>query len=262
MLWSIGLLLFFVRLCIANSIQHDILSQDVYDILLENYTVTYSEALHRSSLGMPEQANGSSFWQLGASYKPFRITSNETHLCRFPISTIEHKKLNSSKELSTQETHEILARGLKLLDTLYEEVPRIQDNFFMNLFYYGKNILQAPAAEALYVYENIKRFPFFTNPEGLRQDYYMLGKWSNQSNLEGNVQQSQLMPILGPANSDPNAPSGPLTHNSKFYIQQVWENGTICDLNGIPRKTTVRVRTGMTLIAVLLWRCDSYDDVD
>ncbi|WFD23794.1 hypothetical protein MEQU1_002488 [Malassezia equina] len=90
----------------------------------------------------------------------------------------------------------------------------------MNLFYYGKNILQCPAAEALYVYENIKRFPFFTNPEGLRQDYYMLGKWSNESSLKGNVQKSQLMPILGPANSDPNAPSGPLTHNSKFYIQQ------------------------------------------
>lgn len=221
--------------------------------MFENQTVSVSEALHRSQLDILQHVNHSSFWQSGATYKPFRVTSNETHLCRFPVKYFKDTSRNSSSELSANETSEILARGLKRLDSLYDEVPRIQDNYFLNLFYYGRNILQAPAAEALYMIKHTERFPFYAKADSLRQDYYMLGRWFNGSSLEENVQNSQLMPYLGSASSHLNAPSGPLNRNSKFYIQQVWTNGTICDLNGVPRQTTVRVRTITILMTVLLW---------
>lgn len=258
MRWPLGLIPLFVRLCIANSIPYEVLAQESYDIMFENHTVSYSEAFNQLQQdGL--QYDNSSFWQPGATYKPFRVTSNETHICRFPIKDVNK---NLSSELSTAEASEILARGLNRLDSLYDEVPWIQNNYFLNMFFYGRNILQAPAAEAFYIYEQIDRFPYFSKPETLRKNYYMLGRWPNGSTLEENIQNSQLMPLLGSATSDPNTPSGPLTHNSKFFIQQVWKNGSICNLNGIPRQTTVRVSAKRALITVLLWQYYNYKNVD
>lgn len=232
-------------------------SQEIFDIMFENQTVTFSEALQHLNLAASQHGN-SSFWQPGSTYKPFRITENETYLCRFP--DVNGKRANVSRELSAEEVSTILERGERLLDELYEQVLYKRNGYFLNLVYYGRNILQAPAELALSLYDHLGFFPFFNKPEQMSEFYYMLGRWSNKSVDGGSRQLSQLMPMLGPVKTDPHAPTGPLHTHSKFYIQQVLKNGSICDLNGKPRQTTIRVRLSW-LMTVPLWQHCSFDNV-
>ena len=73
--------------------------------------------------------------------------------------------------------------------------------------------------------------------EQLPEGYYLLGMWNSGVGVT-----SQIAPYYDVPSADLEEEIMAPKTDDALYIKQVWQDGTICDLNGLPRMTTVKVR--------------------
>jgi len=234
----------------------DILADDFFDMnfdKVKNITVPKTVAMQLLNLvpgddwkQAPNTSDEFPPFTKEASYGFFRPSELESYICRFPtVSELENSKTSKSHwPMSLETKHSILSRGLVLLEDLKKHQPFIQSGYFAEIFRYGKDILQVP-------YDQFMKNVMLgneadDNDKEYNKNIYVLGRWiENLSHpADDSKNTSILLPLLGVSPSAFISPGRDLVYeNETVYIQQIWQDGTICDLNGEPRSTIVRVCT-------------------
>ena len=128
----------------------------------------------------------------------------------------------------------MLSRGLSLLAKLRgKELQNIQ-SYFSHVLRYGNHILQYPLMAML----DNDGVPEVDNRDTLPEGYYLMGVWDSLEGIK-----NELVPLYNTPSADLDDDVAPPYEDNAFFIQQVWNGGTVCDLNGLPRTTTVKVCT-------------------
>lgn len=233
-------LLACVTLCWGQSKKEisNILLHDKYVIRFQNRTVPRTEALQwlgelpgTPALTSPDYAD----WDGEAKFNVYRITEAETYLCRVPLfdNTLVSEAPDDRRMLSSSETDRILTRGLELLKNLTDRPLNIEFGYFSHVLRYQKYILQFPRND----WNDNNVVAKVEGGEQLPEGYYLLGLWNSDVRVT-----SQIAPYYDVPSADLEEEIMAPRTDDALYIQQVWQNGTICDLNGLPRVTTVKVR--------------------
>lgn len=169
------------------------------------------------------------------SFSIHSITDSEVYLCQKPLVEANAYTEQSTKiDLSTSEAQATLTRGLALLENLRGVNLIVSEVYFTHFLRYGHYILQFPFSDLL----DGRGVLDLSNHDSLPENYYLLGLWDNAKGVK-----SELIPFYDTPSADLDDDSSTLYADDSFYIQQVWNGGTICDLNGLPRTTIVKAST-------------------
>ncbi|KOS15879.1 hypothetical protein Malapachy_3064 [Malassezia pachydermatis] len=146
--------------------------------------------------------------------------------------------------LTQADADAILQRGLTILDTLSDFEIRHRIGYFSHILRYGKHFLQMPNYILEYRESSGLSAPLFDDASNIPKDHYFLGRWPKSKGMESNPQNSILVPMLAKPSTETHDGNDDLYSSDVFYIQQIWADGTICDLNEKPRTTTIKYYCG------------------
>lgn len=236
----------------AAAMLSDILAHQKYEVVFQNSSVPLSWALaqlqNHGPSARPASANATDPWyEAPSGYELYRITDTESYLCRMPLVEHEPRAQEPVHELSEQEISGVIQRGLALLAPLRDTDLAYRMGYFMHVFRYGQHILQLPNDIAQLLAQKDLPLPRI-DPERLPKDHYLLGKWRAELEAGETPVETRLVPYPSTGDSEDARPRS----TDVFMLEQVWRDGTACDLNGAPRQTRVRMYCGTpTLIEQL-----------
>lgn len=236
----------------------NILRSTTYDVLFEkNRTITQSDSLRLlrgeydedAELVKPEGAfkNMTLTWGDEADYELYRITPRECYLCRYPPAHVtegtaqKHQRL----PLTPYEQNEILGHALYLLQQQRGLCIEYMNGYFGYRFCYDYELRQVPATKLMEA--SLVKGLASLGPEDPENNVYIMGKWSEDlgrtPELDATTDKSAHPSSLRPVGSSSiKKDEETLYSDQNLYLEQKWTDGTICDLNGLPRTTLVRVR--------------------
>lgn len=258
-------LFFLVRAVATNDFARSILKSTTYDVRFEkNLTIPKSDALKllrgeyeaEPELVKVEEAHGNMTltWGDKTDYELYRITSNECYLCRYPPKhLIEEVELKRRLEPLTQsEKQEILTQGLEVFEKQRALCINHIRGYFAYQFCYNFQLRQLPAEKH---WENLKTSSVSWGPADPVNNVYILGQWDEKHgrvpesmSTEEQEPKSALRPI-NPSSIENKGQT--LYPDQSVYIEQTWGDGTVCDLNGLPRTTRVRVCHNINSVLLL-----------
>ena len=218
------------RVEIAN-----ILKRNVFSIHFSNETIPITEALQLLDDKKPYSQDASlQAAHTDGKFQMYRITDTEAYVCHIPLVKSDVGAEQNKRVLPNKETDAILSRGLSLLAKLRgKELQNIQ-SYFSHVLRYGNHILQYPLMAML----DNDGVPEVDNRDTLPEGYYLMGVWDSLEGIK-----NELVPLYNTPSADLDDDVAPPYEGNAFFIQQVWNGGTVCDLNGLPRTTTVKVCT-------------------
>lgn len=218
------------RVEIAN-----ILKRDKYVVHFSNETIPITEALQLLGDQKPHTQDSSpTTWHTNGKFQMYRITDSEAYVCKIPLVKSDAEAEQNKRVLPDHETDAILSRGLSLLTKLRGEELQNIHSYFSHVLRYGYHILQYPFMDML----DHDGVPKVDNRDTLPEGYYLMGIWDSEEGVK-----NQLVPLYDTPSADLDDDVALPYEGHAFYIQQIWNGGTVCDLNGLPRTTTVKVRT-------------------
>lgn len=236
----------------------DILQSTTYDVLFEkNRTITRSDSLRllrgefdeQAEVVKPEGAfkNMTLTWGDAAEYELYRITPRECYLCRYPPAHFTENTAQKQQRLplTPHERNEILGHALYLLQQQRGLCIEYMNGYFGYRFCYDHELRQVPATRLMEA-SLMKRLAML-GPEDPENNVYIMGKWSEHlghmpeqdAPADKSASPSSLRPV---GSSNVKSEEQTLYSDQNLFLEQKWTDGTICDLNGLPRTTLVRVR--------------------
>ena len=240
MSWLRNLLLFTACTVACTTAQSrveiaNILKRNVFSIHFSNETIPITEALQLLDDKKPYSQDASlQAAHTDGKFQMYRITDTEAYVCHIPLVKSDGGAEQNKRVLPNKETDAILSRGLSLLAKLRgKELQNIQ-SYFSHVLRYGNHILQYPLMAML----DNDGVPEVDNRDTLPEGYYLMGVWDSLEGIK-----NELVPLYNTPSADLDDDVAPPYEDNAFFIQQVWNGGTVCDLNGLPRTTTVKVCT-------------------
>ncbi|WFC99649.1 Protein OS-9 [Malassezia yamatoensis] len=261
--WAYALLFVLNQLGVCalepKDFARSLLNSKKSDIQFEkNKTIGESEALrllHGQFLPEPDvvladPALGNITLMFGdsAKYELYKITPRECYLCRFPPKAEVEKVIEKQhgQALSVEDQHEILTDAIKALKKLRGTCLSYFQGYFAYEFCYNFQIRQLPISKHLQLKAQSSVMSDAADPA---HNIYILGKWKQQlestsksrTSLEHHRDRSTLSANTLPSNLDQEVQI--LSTDQHLVLEQIWSDGTICDLNGVPRTTVVKPKT-------------------
>ena len=240
MSWILWKLVLFTACAVACTMAQSrveiskILKRNKYAVHFSNETIPITEALQLlEDQKTHSQDVSPTTWHTNGKFQMYRITDSEAYVCIIPLVKPEAGAEQNKRVLPDSEADAILSRGLSLLSKLQGKELQYLHSYFSHVLRYGYHILQYPFMDML----DNDGVPKVDNRDTLPEGYYLMGVWDSAEQIR-----NQLVPLYDMPSADLDDDVAPPYEGNAFYIQQIWNGGTICDLNGLPRTTTVKVR--------------------
>lgn len=230
-----------------NELYKELFPAPTYDVSFSNTSISKTDALLLLQNETPREvlANETAVqWRPDTDYELYRVSASEAYLCRHPSA---QEKEDIAQQLlprarTPNETQAILADGLSVLREKQGGCLTSALGYFVVEFCYGKRIRQFPAEEYVKELQGISR------GSAPSKDTYLLGAWRGDMDplppmhaTASDVPSTSTLHSFKETGASGALPDA-LPANEPVYIAQTWQDGTLCDLNDMPRQTEVRVR--------------------
>ncbi|WFD31705.1 hypothetical protein MSPP1_002744 [Malassezia sp. CBS 17886] len=219
----------------TSSIVHDVLTDPVHDIAFEDATMNKTRALALLQGQIDVQPSredardADAEWEHGPTYELVRVTPAESYICKMPPPRTE--LLEPEKQDALRDAR-VLRHALDILTAMNETCLLAFEKYFVYRFCFEKKIMQLAPSHDISV---------------LLQDdvedhvAYVLGVWRNQLGLLAHVGAARDVATFPASTGHGTATQSSLRkEGNELYLSQVWNDGTVCDLTGLPRSTEVR----------------------
>ncbi|WFD43969.1 hypothetical protein MPSI1_002634 [Malassezia psittaci] len=180
-----------------------------------------------------------------AKYELYKITPRECYLCRFPPHSEAEKVIEKQhgQALSLEDEQQILKDAIEALRKLRGTCLSYFQGYFAYEFCYNFQIKQLPISKHLQLKAQSSVMSGAADPAN---NIYILGKWKQQldsitgsrTSLDHHKDRSILSANTLPSNLDQEVQK--LSTDQHLVLEQTWSDGTVCDLNGVPRTTIVK----------------------